>query len=95
MSVSRKPGTSYDSTLSVGIIPLIRINSYTPFPRNPWSRTSDAKLCEGSFIGLPLESKRSTGIDGGPEELGLAGVGDRDGDRDGGFGGMVDELGSS
>ena len=64
-------------------------------PRKLWSRTSDAKLCEGSFIGLPLESKRSTGIDGGPEELGLAGVGDRDddGDRDGDLGGMVDVLG--
>ena len=57
--------------------------------------TSDAKLCEGSFIGLPLESRRSTGIDGVLEELGLAGVADRDddGDRDGDLGGMVDVLG--
>ena len=64
-------------------------------PRKLWSRTSDAKPCEGSFMGLPLESRRSTGIDGGPEELGLAGVADRDddGDRDGDLGGMVDVLG--
>ena len=46
-------------------------------------------------MGLPLESRRSTGIDGVPEELGLAGVADRDddGDRDGDLGGMVDVLG--
>ena len=46
-------------------------------------------------MGLPLESRRSTGIDGGPEELGLAGVADRDddGDRDGDLVGIVDVLG--
>ena len=62
-------------------------------PRKLWSRTSDAKPCEGSFMGVPLESRRSTGIGGVPEELGMAGVADRDdGDRDGDLGGIVDDV---
>ena len=62
-------------------------------PRKLWSRTSNAKPCEGSFMGVPLESRRSTGIGGVPEELGITGVADRDdGDRDGDLGGIVDDV---
>ena len=45
-------------------------------------------------MGVPLESRRSTGMGGVPEELGMAGVAVRedDGDRDGDLGGIVDDV---